>query len=165
MSITCFVSPDFGFRTVFSRTHIRQTGIMSGTCDLPGTGWDKAGRLPYARQAAFLRFVYACVVELVYSCGLNPQARPGSRVRISPRAPCRTGVTAAHLTLTQGGPGSNPGSGATYADVLKRLKRSLPKSDRQATARGFKSYHRRHKHEWRNGNTRRTKDPVPAEGL
>ena len=64
-----------------------------------------------------------------------------------------------------GGPGSNPGSGATYADVLKRLKRSLPKSDRQATARGFKSYHRRHKHEWRNGNTRRTKDPVPAEGV
>ena len=31
-----------------------------------------------------------------------------------------------------------------YADVLKRLKRALPKSDRQETARRFESCHRRH---------------------
>ena len=60
---------------------------MWGFCDPPGTGWDKAGRLPYARQAAFLRSDHACVVESVYSCGLNPQARPGLRVRIPPQAP------------------------------------------------------------------------------
>lgn len=69
----------------------------------------------------------------------------GVRVQISSRAPyALLAQLVEQRTFNPWISGSSPEERTIYGVVLKRFKRSVLKTGRQETARGFKSYQRRH---------------------
>ena len=67
---------------------------------------------------------HARVTEAVYVPGSNPGAARYVSSNLTARTRYRTGVTAAHLTLTYGGRGSNPRSGAMCGSHTTAVCRS-----------------------------------------